>query len=89
MVREFGPSRQSAALESGDFIVMSAESVGNRSECLIQLLGAFHDIADFDDIHQAAERLDAVQAWISREARIAAAMLADDVSSELEVSQVA
>jgi hypothetical protein len=47
--------------------------VRNRAECLIQLLGAFRDIADFDDIHQAAERLDAVQAWIRREARDAAA----------------
>jgi hypothetical protein len=47
--------------------------VRDRAECLVQLLSAFRDIADFDDIHQAAERLDAVQTWIRREARDAAA----------------
>lgn len=89
MIGEFGPSRQCAALEPGDFVVPSVENVRDRSDCLIQLLGAFHDIADFDDIHQAAERLDAVQAWIRREARAAAALLAEDASAMFEVSQVA
>jgi hypothetical protein len=89
MLGDFGPSRQCAALEAGDFVVAAADSVGNRSDCLIQLLGAFHDIADFDDIHQAADRLNAVQAWIRREARHAAAMLADDADAALEISEVA
>jgi hypothetical protein len=44
-----------------------------RIECLQQILGAFRDIADHDDIHQAAERLALVQDWIQREARSAAA----------------
>jgi hypothetical protein len=48
-------------------------TVRNRAECLVELLCAYRDIADFDDIHQAAERLDSVQAWIRREAREAAA----------------
>jgi hypothetical protein len=45
----------------------------DRSECLGQLLEAFADIADRDDIHQAAERLAKVQEWIRREAEAAAA----------------
>lgn len=44
-----------------------------RGECLEQLLAAFVDIADRDDIHQAAERLARVQDWIRREAETAAA----------------
>jgi hypothetical protein len=48
-------------------------SVIARSECLEQLLEAFIDIADRDDIHQAAERLVRVQEWITREAEQAAA----------------
>jgi ABC-type phosphate/phosphonate transport system substrate-binding protein len=44
-----------------------------RTECLEQLLEAFADIADRDDIHQAAERLAWVQEWIKREADRAAA----------------
>lgn len=47
--------------------------VRSRADCLIQLLNAFQDIADFDDIHQAAKRLDIVQAWIRDETRAAAA----------------
>jgi hypothetical protein len=45
----------------------------SRAECLEQLLEAFKDIAEFDDIHQAAERLSLVQEWIAAEARRAAA----------------
>ncbi|MGH6988377.1 MAG: hypothetical protein ACREFD_08195 [Stellaceae bacterium] len=50
-----------------------AERVASRAECLIQLLAAYRDIADFDDIHQAMERLGAVKDWIRREAQAAAA----------------
>ena len=48
-------------------------AVSGRADCLEQLLEAFADIADRDDIHQAAERLALVQDWISREAERAAA----------------
>jgi hypothetical protein len=44
----------------------------DRDECLTQLLEAFADIAERDDIHQAAERLAKVQEWIKREAAAAA-----------------
>jgi hypothetical protein len=44
-----------------------------REGCLEQLLLAFDDIADRDDIHQAAQRLALVQAWIRDEAERAAA----------------
>lgn len=47
--------------------------VRTRAACLEQLLAAFTDIADRDDIHQAAERLARVQEWIRREAEAAAA----------------
>jgi hypothetical protein len=51
----------------------SAEAAASRAFCLEQLLEAFRDIADRDDIHQAADRLCAVQAWIERETARAAA----------------
>jgi len=44
-----------------------------RIECLQQILWAFRDIADRDDIHQAADRLALVQDWIKSEANRAAA----------------
>jgi hypothetical protein len=44
-----------------------------RAECLQQILWAFRDIADRDDIHQAADRLARVQNWIQSEANRAAA----------------
>jgi hypothetical protein len=44
-----------------------------RIECLQQILWAFRDIADRDDIHQAADRLALVQDWIQNEASRAAA----------------
>ena len=47
--------------------------VASEAECLEQILEAFRDIADRDDIHQAAARLERVQAWISRAAELAAA----------------
>jgi phage tail protein X len=43
-----------------------------RTECLEQILHAFRDIADRDDIHKAAERLAFVQQWIENEAARAA-----------------
>jgi hypothetical protein len=45
----------------------------DRDDCLEQLLEAFADIAERDDIHRAAERLAKVQEWIRREAEAAAA----------------
>jgi hypothetical protein len=51
-----------------------------RFECLQQLLQAFFDIADRDDIHQAAQRLSLVQQWIRDETDRAAA---DPIFSEL------
>ncbi|HEX3860989.1 MAG TPA: hypothetical protein VHY35_04800 [Stellaceae bacterium] len=45
----------------------------SRAECLEQILEAFCDIADRDDIHQAADRLALVQNWIKLEAAKAAA----------------
>jgi hypothetical protein len=48
-------------------------SNATRSECLEQILCAFGDIADRDDIHQAAKRLEFVQQWIKHEAERAAA----------------
>lgn len=44
----------------------------SRAACLSQLLLAFCDIADRDDIHQAAQRLEFVQQWIRDEAERAA-----------------
>ncbi|HEY1794546.1 MAG TPA: hypothetical protein VGG57_00365 [Stellaceae bacterium] len=44
-----------------------------ETECLEEILEAFRDIADRDDIHQAAARLERVQAWIRRAAELAAA----------------
>lgn len=51
----------------------SKERLGTRLECLEQILRAFRDIADRDDIHQAADRLASVQEWIRNEAQRAAA----------------
>jgi hypothetical protein len=47
--------------------------ITTREACLEQLLAAFVDISDRDDIHQAAARLSLVQDWIGREAALAAA----------------
>lgn len=57
----------------------------SRTECLEQILYAFRDIADRDDIHQAAERLALVQQWIETEAARAAA---DPVLSICHFSEV-
>jgi hypothetical protein len=48
-------------------------SNSTRVECLKQILHAFGDIADRDDIHQASLRLEFVQQWIKCEAGRAAA----------------
>lgn len=47
--------------------------VASEAECLEQILEAFRDIADRDDIHQAAARLAGVQDWIRHAAKRAAA----------------
>lgn len=51
----------------------SEPAIADRSDCLEQILEAFCDIADRDDIHQAAARLRVVQDWIKLEAARAAA----------------
>jgi hypothetical protein len=51
----------------------SPPPIVGEDECLEQILEAFRDIADRDDIHQAAARLERVQAWIRRAAELAAA----------------
>jgi len=48
-------------------------AIASRNDCLEQILEAFCDIADRDDIHQAAARLRLVQDWIKLEAARAAA----------------
>ncbi len=50
----------------------SRRPIAARIDCLDQLLRAFRDIADRDDIHQAAHRLALVQEWIRSEAAKAA-----------------
>jgi hypothetical protein len=44
-----------------------------RDRCLEELFAAIADIAERDDIHQAADRLSRVQDWIRQEAEWAAA----------------
>lgn len=51
----------------------ASEPTAEREACLEQLLEALADIAERDDIHQAAARLARVQEWIRREAERAAA----------------
>ncbi|HJU19441.1 MAG TPA: hypothetical protein VJ770_23550 [Stellaceae bacterium] len=53
-----------------------------RADCLEQLLQAFCDIIDRDDIHQAAHRLALVQEWLRNEAQAAAA---DPIFADLPV----
>jgi hypothetical protein len=52
---------------------VTSPAAADRAECLNQILRAFFDIADRDDIHQAAERLRLVQQWIDNEAQRVAA----------------
>jgi hypothetical protein len=51
----------------------AAVAATDKAECLEQILRAFFDIADHDDIHQAAERLKLVTQWIDSERQRAAA----------------
>jgi hypothetical protein len=60
-----------------------ASPIVGEGECLEQILEAFRDIADRDDIHQAAARLERVQAWIRRAAELAAA---DPIFAELRLA---
>jgi hypothetical protein len=55
------------------FARTAAPAAADRAQCLEQLLRAFFDIADRDDIHQAAERLELVRQWIDAERERAAA----------------
>jgi len=48
-------------------------ALATTAACLEQLLEAYRDIADLDDIHQAAQRLALVQEWIRSEAERTAA----------------
>lgn len=57
----------------GDCALDTVSPMSTRAECLEQILRAFFDIADRDDIHQAAERLALVQQWIENETEHAAA----------------
>lgn len=56
-----------------DLDCRTPDVITTRQECLEQLLAAFVDISDRDDIHQAAARLGLVQEWIARDAACAAA----------------
>lgn len=51
----------------------SRSPLRSRLDCLEHILRAFQDIADRDDIHQAADRLALAQQWIRDEADRAAA----------------
>jgi hypothetical protein len=64
-----------ATVDRAAFPVTAAEDafIATRTACLEQILEAFCDIADRDDIHQAAQRLLLVQDWIRHEAAEAAA----------------
>lgn len=55
------------------WITSNFATIVDREECLELLLEAFSDIAERDDIHQAAIRLAIVQQWIRDEAARAAA----------------
>ncbi|MGC2200963.1 MAG: hypothetical protein WA633_12580 [Stellaceae bacterium] len=61
---------------------VSRRPLRTRIECLAQILRAFNDIADRDDIHQASDRLILVQQWIEHEAERAAA---DPVFADLRL----
>jgi hypothetical protein len=67
--RKFGASGAGDTLAS----IPPPDAIHTRVEALIQLLAAYRDLADFDDIHQADQRLREIQAWIKRETRAAAA----------------
>lgn len=56
-----------------DLAEPAAPAVADKAQCLEHILRAFLDIADRDDIHQAAERLELVRQWIDGERERAAA----------------
>jgi hypothetical protein len=62
-----------APIKDGRDCGEQAPTASNKEECLEQILRAFFDIADRDDIHQAAERLRLVRQWIDGEVERAAA----------------
>ena len=66
-------SHSSQAGEEEGGLPVSSVTYPTRTECLEQILRAFADIVDRDDIHQAAERLEFVQQWIKSEAERTAA----------------
>jgi hypothetical protein len=57
----------------GSVVEPPPRPLASRADCLEEILQAFRDIADRDDIHQAAHRLVLVQEWIRNEAQRAAA----------------
>jgi len=65
--------RARRTVDCSDALAASPASLPARADCLEQLLQAFRDIADRDDIHQAASRLALVQEWIRNQAKSAAA----------------
>ena len=73
MVRRQTSSLPRLARERCGRAAVPRRLVETRVECLEQILRAFRDIADYDDIHQAADRLTSVQEWIRYEAERAAA----------------
>jgi hypothetical protein len=89
MAGKFTPKRDCAKIAPGGDL-MPTDAIRNRTECLIQLLCAFRDIADFDDIHQAAERLDTVRAWIRQETRAAAAdpIFDEETNADFRVTEM-
>ena len=60
-------------VEELESCVVQPPPLASRADCLEEILRAFRDIADRDDIHQAAHRLILVQEWIRNEAQRAAA----------------
>jgi hypothetical protein len=84
VVRRFPPRLRA---ESKLKVREKRNSPNSRAECLEQLLEAFSDIADRDDIHQAAERLARVQEWIKRDAeRDAGELEADTPTPDIKQS---
>ena len=84
----WGPASNGLAVADGTVPdgavpVTGATVIMTTAACLDQTLEAFCDIADRDDIHQAAIRLGLVQAWIRREAATAAA---DPIFSSLALA---
>ncbi len=71
--RVFARTKPTGDRRGAGATAMLRSRLPDRAECLQQLLLAYLDIVDRDDIHQAAERLVHVQQWIRDEAARAAA----------------